>query len=93
MQQLLAAGLDPADPRVKALVSTTMMRGEEPALGLLPEEETLPGRDDPTSDIAGLDATHFIKGTPLHGPFPEHLETIILGVCCIAQAQVVAAQV
>jgi len=50
--------------------------------GLLPAESCLPGRSAPHPDIAAPDAKHFVKGTPLHGPFPDNLETIILGVGC-----------
>ena len=41
-------------------------------------EDALPGRAQPipTSD------THFVLGTPLHPPFPEHLEVATFGAGC-----------
>jgi peptide-methionine (S)-S-oxide reductase len=40
--------------------------------------DALPGRPEaiPTSD------THFVKGTPIHPPFPEGLETAVFGLGC-----------
>ena len=45
----------------------------------LPTAETaLPGRPDPipTAD------THFVNGRPLHGPYPEGLETAVFAMGC-----------
>ena len=41
-------------------------------------EQALPGREQaiPTSD------THFVLGTPLKPPFPDHLEQAVLGAGC-----------
>jgi peptide-methionine (S)-S-oxide reductase len=46
-------------------------------------EETLPGRAD---SIMVPDA-HFVNGRPLVGPFPDHLETIIVGMGCFWGAE------
>jgi peptide-methionine (S)-S-oxide reductase len=50
--------------------------------GLLPADQCPPGREQPAADIAKPTDKHFIKGTPLHGPFPEGLESIIFGMGC-----------
>src|SRR5919199_3523690 len=46
-------------------------------------EDALPGRPDaiPTSD------THFVLGTPLKPPFPEGLETLVVGMGCFWGAE------
>jgi peptide-methionine (S)-S-oxide reductase len=46
-------------------------------------EDALPGRPDPipTAD------THFVLGTPLKPPFPEGLETIVVGMGCFWGAE------
>ncbi|CAD7933978.1 unnamed protein product [Amoebophrya sp. A25] len=49
---------------------------------LLPESACIPGRDQPTPQAPGKNATHFIKGTPLYGPFPPKYETALIGMGC-----------
>jgi peptide-methionine (S)-S-oxide reductase len=46
-------------------------------------EDALPGRPDaiPTAD------THFVLGTPLKPPFPEGLETLVVGMGCFWGAE------
>src|SRR3954454_10780419 len=46
-------------------------------------EDALPGRPDPipTAD------THFVLGTPLKPPFPEHLQTAVVGMGCFWSAE------
>jgi peptide-methionine (S)-S-oxide reductase len=46
-------------------------------------EDALPGRPDPipTSD------THFVLGTPLKGPFPDGLQTAVVGMGCFWGAE------
>jgi peptide-methionine (S)-S-oxide reductase len=38
----------------------------------------LPGRSEPIDS----GTHHFISGTPLHGPYPEHMETAMFGMGC-----------
>lgn len=49
---------------------------------MLPEEKCFKGRDRPLYDAPARDATHFIKGTPLWGPWPEGMETAMFGMGC-----------
>ncbi|MEM8925446.1 MAG: peptide-methionine (S)-S-oxide reductase MsrA [Actinomycetota bacterium] len=46
-------------------------------------DETLPGRDTP---IPVPDA-HFVNGRPLVGPFPDHLDTLVIGMGCFWGAE------
>jgi len=50
---------------------------------LVAPEDALPGRPDPipTSE------THFVLGTPLKPPFPEGLETLVVGMGCFWGAE------
>ena len=41
-------------------------------------DQALPGRDNEVD--AGVN--HFVNGRPLKGPFPDHLEQIVLGMGC-----------
>lgn len=45
--------------------------------------EALPGRDDETF----VPEKHHVNGNPLKGPFPDHLECIILGLGCFWGAE------
>jgi hypothetical protein len=38
------------------------------------------GCEKPIADSPPEDAVHFLKGTTLHGPFPENTETVMFGV-------------
>src|SRR4051794_10513444 len=55
--------------------------GPKPRMG---ERETaLPGRPDATPPAE----THHVLGTPLKPPFPEHLETAVVGLGCFWGAE------
>lgn len=47
-------------------------------------DEALPGRDTP---IPTSQTTHSVLGTPLHGPFPEQMHTLIVGLGCFWGAE------
>jgi peptide-methionine (S)-S-oxide reductase len=50
----------------------------------LPEKgDALPGRAEPIP----TSTTHFVSGRPLHGPYPEGLETIQFGMGCFWGAE------
>ncbi len=56
-----------------------MFRRSNPAdLTIVDPADALPGRDTemPIAD------THLVLGTPMRGPFPDHLETIVFGMGC-----------
>jgi len=82
--KLRAAGLDPSDPNVLIMLQQGMSQGrkKQKPTGLLPTEDCFVGRDQPTSEISSQHAEHFIKRSPLHGPFPGHLESIVFGMGC-----------
>ena len=46
-------------------------------------EEALPGREA----AMPVPATHFVNGRPISGPFPEGIETIVLGLGCFWGAE------
>ncbi|MEL7156062.1 MAG: peptide-methionine (S)-S-oxide reductase MsrA [Actinomycetota bacterium] len=46
-------------------------------------EHTLPGRD---TQVPVPDA-HYVNGNPLMGPFPDHLDTLIVGMGCFWGAE------
>jgi peptide-methionine (S)-S-oxide reductase len=46
-------------------------------------EDALPGRDD----VMPLPAAHEVLGTPLAGPFPDHLEVAVFGLGCFWGAE------
>lgn len=45
--------------------------------------EALPGRDEEVT----IPDYHFVNGNPMKGPFPEHLEKIVLGLGCFWGAE------
>lgn len=45
--------------------------------------EALPGRDEEMQ----VSETHFVNKNPIKGPFPDHLETIVLGLGCFWGAE------
>jgi len=47
------------------------------------ENEAIPGRDEEVM----ISEFHFVNGNPLKGPFPDHLEQIILGLGCFWGAE------
>lgn len=47
-------------------------------------DEALPGRDMP---IPTNQTTHSVLGTPLHGPFPEQMQTLMVGLGCFWGAE------
>ncbi len=51
--------------------------------GVPAPEDCLPGRDTPLPPPS----SHFVSGQPLVGPFPEHLETLVLGMGCFWGAE------
>ena len=56
-----------------------MFRRSSPAdLVVVDPSEALPGRDTPMP----VAAEHAVLGTPMTGPFPEHLETLVVGMGC-----------
>ncbi len=51
----------------------------------MPEpDQALPGRDYP---LPGIPETHFVNGRPIHPPFPEGLEQVVLGLGCFWGAE------
>jgi peptide-methionine (S)-S-oxide reductase len=46
-------------------------------------ENALPGRSDPIP----VPAKHFVLGTPLQGPFPQNLQTAVVGMGCFWGAE------
>ncbi len=46
-------------------------------------EETLPGRETPMR----VGARHFVLGTPLQSPFPEHMQMAMFGLGCFWGAE------
>jgi peptide-methionine (S)-S-oxide reductase len=46
-------------------------------------ESCLPGRDTPMS----LGDVHFVNGNPLEGPWPENLDTVVVGMGCFWGAE------
>lgn len=59
-------------------------RMPEHKLRLPTADEALPGRDTP---IPASQTTHSVLGTPLHGPFPEQMQTLIVGLGCFWGAE------
>ena len=50
----------------------------------MPEpDKALPGRDQPLT----VPDTHYVNARPIKGPFPEHLETLIVGLGCFWGAE------
>ncbi|MGN6333032.1 MAG: peptide-methionine (S)-S-oxide reductase MsrA [Motilibacteraceae bacterium] len=47
-------------------------------------EEALPGHPEP---IYSVPTTHAVLGTPLEGPYPEGLQTLVLGLGCFWGAE------
>ena len=45
--------------------------------------DTLPGRDD----VMPVPDKHFVNGNPLKGPFPQHLQQIVVGMGCFWGAE------
>ena len=45
--------------------------------------DCLPGRETPVA----VTATHYVNGNPLVGPFPEHLDTLVVGMGCFWGAE------
>jgi len=45
--------------------------------------DCLPGRETPVA----VAATHYVNGNPLVGPFPEHLDTLVVGMGCFWGAE------
>jgi peptide-methionine (S)-S-oxide reductase len=43
----------------------------------------LPGRDEPIR----ITAKHLVTGNPMTGPFPDHLETVVVGMGCFWGAE------
>ena len=56
----------------------------EHKLRLPTAEEALPGRDTP---IQTSQTTNSVLGTPLHPPFPEQMQTLIVGLGCFWGAE------
>lgn len=51
--------------------------------GVPAPEDCLPGRDTP---VRVADA-HFVNGNPLVGPFPDHLQSLVVGMGCFWGAE------
>ncbi len=54
-----------------------------PPAGVPAPEDTLPGRDTPLP----TSSTHYVNGNPIKPPFPDNMETIILGMGCFWGAE------
>ena len=50
---------------------------------MITPEEALPGRDEPIP----VAARHLVKGTPMQPPFPDGMETVIVGMGCFWGAE------
>jgi len=50
---------------------------------LLPPAACLPGRQHPLPDAPGPDAVHRVFGTPMHPPWPFHMEVAFFGMGCV----------
>ncbi len=62
----------------------TMFRRVNPAdLRVPAPEETLPGRAEPVA----VPSAHYVNGNPLVGPFPETMETLVVGMGCFWGAE------
>lgn len=48
----------------------------------LDESECPPGTDVPLANAPAKDAKHFVKDTPLWGPWPDGMEEVMLGMGC-----------
>jgi peptide-methionine (S)-S-oxide reductase len=51
--------------------------------GVIAAEDALPGRDNPIH----ITGKHFVNGTSMIPPFPDHMETIIIGMGCFWGAE------
>ena len=51
--------------------------------GVIAAEDALPGRDNPIQ----ITGKHFVNGTSMIPPFPDHMETIIIGMGCFWGAE------
>jgi len=51
--------------------------------GVIAPEDALPGRDTPIQ----ISGTHFVNGTSMFAPFPEQMESIIVGMGCFWGAE------
>ncbi len=61
-----------------------MFRRVNPAdLRVPAPEETLPGRAEPVA----VPSAHYVNGNPLVGPFPETMETLVVGMGCFWGAE------
>jgi hypothetical protein len=79
VSQLQEAGLDPNDPMVRMMLGK-LFAGPPKVKELLAPHECIEGRDQPDASIAPENARHYINDRPLHGPFPQHLESVMFGV-------------
>ena len=81
VEKLQEAGLDPNDPMVRMMLGKMFAaQRPPPPTKLLSPHECLEGRDEPDPSIAPEGATHYINDRPLHGPFPQHLQSVMFGV-------------
>lgn len=57
-------------------------RSARPGIQILNEGECPPGRDVRIPDAPQEGDTHFVKGTPLVGPYPENMQLAMFGFGC-----------
>jgi peptide-methionine (S)-S-oxide reductase len=55
---------------------------DKKAVAMLPASECIPGSSKQIDDATTASATHFVKFTPLLGPYPVEMEIIDLGMGC-----------
>ncbi|MEE9414694.1 MAG: peptide-methionine (S)-S-oxide reductase, partial [Acidimicrobiales bacterium] len=48
-----------------------------------PPGDCLPGRDNPVE----VPAAHFVNGNPLVGPWPDNMNTLVIGMGCFWGAE------
>lgn len=56
--------------------------GMKKSLGMLPAAQCVKGRDVPLPNVPAQNATHFIKGTSLYGPWDPKYKTVMIGMGC-----------
>lgn len=84
IQSLKQQGLeiDENDPEQAMRILRAILMGHREPPKMLPPEECVEGSDTPIREAPPRSTKHYVLQTPLYAPFPEHTETVLLGMGC-----------